>query len=138
LYRKAANGEGAEELLYRHTAPADLTDWSIDGRFLSFFSTNLAGGALFSVPLDGTGERKPIEVLRSTFQLRAPRISPDGRFVVYISNPSGRDEVFVRPFNPAAAADAAAAEPWQVSDQGGIGMPFWRRDGFRLPRRCPT
>jgi Tol biopolymer transport system component len=131
LYRKASNGEGPEELLYRHNAPIDLTDWSLDGRFLSFFSTNLAGGGLFAVPVAGAGERKPIEIFSSKFQLRAPRISPDGRFVAYVSNPSGREEIYVRPFDPAAAVQAAA-EASQVSDRGGIGMPIWRRDGKEL------
>lgn len=130
LYRKASTGAGTEELLYRHSAPIDVTDWSMDGRYLSFFSTNLAGGALYSLPLDGAGERKPIEILRSTFQLRAPRISPDGRFFVYVSNPSGRDEIYVRPFDPIRAQ--ASTEPWQISDRGGIGMPIWRRDGKEL------
>ena len=130
LYRKASTGAGSEELLYRHNAPMDLTDWSTDGRYLSFFSTNLAGGALYSVPLEGTGERKPIEILRSKFQLRAPRLSPDGRFVVYVSNPSGKDEIYVRPFDPSGAQ--ASAEPWQVSNAGGIGMPIWRGDGKEL------
>ena len=107
----------------------DLTDWSADGRYLSFFSTNLGGGGLFSVPLAGTGERKPIEILRSSFQLRAPRLSPDGRFVVYVSNQSGRFETYVRPFE---ASGAQRAEPWQISKDGGIGMPMWRGDGKEL------
>ena len=130
IYRKASNGTGAEELLYRHRAPVDLTDWSLDGRYLSFFSSNLAGGALYSVPLEGSGERQPIEILTSTFQLRAPRLSPDGRFVVYVSNPSGRDEIYVRPFDP--SGKPSSAEPVQISDQGGAGMPIWRRDGKEL------
>ena len=37
LYRKASNGEGTEELLYRGSAPMTITDWSMDGRFLSYF-----------------------------------------------------------------------------------------------------
>ncbi len=130
IYRKASSAAGTEELLYRHNAPVDLTDWSMDGRYLSFFSTNLSGGALYSLPTAGTGERKPIEILRNTFQLRAPRLSPDSRFVVYVSNPSGREEIYVRPFDPTGAQ--TSAEPWQVSDSGGIGMPIWRRDGKEL------
>jgi Tol biopolymer transport system component len=130
LYRHPSTGAGAEELLYRHTAPMDLTDWSADGRYLSFFSTNLGGGGLFSVPTAGTGERKPIEILRSTFQLRAPRLSPDSRFVVYVSNQSGRFETYVRPFDPSGAP--SSAEPFQISKDGGIGMPMWRGDGKEL------
>ena len=139
LYRKAPNGEGAEELLYRHSAPIDLTDWSMDGRFLSFFSTDLGGGALYSLPLNAAGERKPIEFLRSPSRLQGPRLSPDGRFVIYVSNPSGTNEVFVRPFDPAASAQAPpSAGPWQVSDQGGLGMAYWRRDGKELYYLAPN
>jgi serine/threonine-protein kinase len=88
---------------------------------------------LFALPLDGTGARTPIEAFRSKSQVQGPRLSPDGRFMSYVSNESGRNEVYVRPFDPAAPAGAApAAGPWQVSDQGGQGMAFWRRDGKEL------
>jgi eukaryotic-like serine/threonine-protein kinase len=133
LYRKASNGEGTEELLYQSNAPMTLTDWSQDGRFLTYFSTDLSGGALFALPLNAAGERKPIEAFRSKSQLQGPRLSPDSRFLAYVSNESGRNEVYVRPFDPAAPAGAApAGGPWQVSDQGGQGMAFWRRDGKEL------
>ena len=133
LYRKASNGEGAEELMYRVSAPITLTDWSMDGRFLSYFSTDLAGGALYALPLNSAGERKPIEMLRSKSQLQGPRLSPDSRFVSYVTNESGRNEVYVRPFDPGASAQGTpAAAPWQISDQGGQGMAYWRRDGKEL------
>jgi Tol biopolymer transport system component len=133
LYRKASNGEGPEELLYRVSAPITLTDWSMDGRFLSYFSTDLAGGALYALPLNSAGERKPIEMLRSKSQLQGPRLSPDSRFVSYVTNESGRNEVYVRPFDPGASAQGTpAAAPWQISDQGGQGMAYWRRDGKEL------
>src|SRR4029453_14335331 len=86
IYRKASNGQGAEELLYRNNAPMTLTDWSMDGRFLSYFSTDLSGGALFALPLDATGERKPIEIFRSQSQITGPRLSPATRYVAHASN----------------------------------------------------
>lgn len=134
LYRKASTGDGAEELVYQSPgAPMTLTDWSQDGRFLTYFSTDLSGGGLFALPLNATGERKPIEAFRSKSQLQGPRLSPDSRFLSYVSNESGRNEVYVRPFDPAASAGAApVAGPWQISDQGGQGMVFWRRDGKEL------
>src|SRR5262245_39181350 len=53
LYRRAANGEGSEELLYRNPGgPMNLTDWSMDGRYLNYFSTDLSGGGLFVLPLE--------------------------------------------------------------------------------------
>ena len=133
LYRKAASGEGNEELLFKNSAPMTLTDWSQDGRHLTYFSTDLSGGGLYALPLDMQGERKPIEVLRNKSQLQGPRLSPDNRFMAYTSNVSGTFEAYVVPFDPAAAPGAApAAGPWQISHQGATGMVFWRRDGKEL------
>ena len=140
LYRKAANGEGAEELLYQHPgANMLLTDWSSDGRFLSFSASDLSGGTLYVLPLGGDAKRTPIEVVRTKSQLARPRFSPDGRFLSYASTESGKSEVYVLPFDPASGAGAtAAAQPWQVSDEGGLGAAaHWRRDGKELYYMAP-
>jgi hypothetical protein len=65
---------------------------------------------LFALPIEGQGERKPIEVYRGKSQ---------------------RFEIYVIPFDPAAAPGASPI-PSQISDQGGAGMVFWRRDGKEL------
>lgn len=135
LYRRASNGEGPEELLYQHPgANMLLTDWSSDGRFLSFSASDLSGGTLYVLPLAGEGKRTPIEVFRLKSQLARPRFSPDGRFLSYASTESGNSEVYVLPFDPASGAEAmAAAKPWQVSVEGGQGAAaYWRRDGKEL------
>jgi Tol biopolymer transport system component len=133
LYRTSSDGAGTEELLHKNSAPMTLTDWSQDGDHLTYFSTDLTGGGLYALPVAGQGERKPIEVFRSKSQTQGPRLSPDNRFLAFTSNVSGRFEAYVIPFDPAAAASSApAAEPRQVSDQGAIGMVFWRRDGTEL------
>ena len=133
LYRRPADGEGTEELLYKNSAPMTLTDWSQDGNYLTYFSTDLSGGGLYAVPVSAQGERKAIEVYRTKFQMQGPRLSPDSKLMSYTSNASGRLEVYVIPFDPKAAPGAApAAGPWQISDQGGTGMVFWRRDGKEL------
>ena len=133
VYRKGLGPQGQEELLLKNSAPLTLTDWSQDGRYLSYFSTDLAGGALFALPTAGSGERKPIEVLRNKFQLQGPRLSPDSRVMSFVSNLSGRNEVYAVPFDPAAAPGASASTtPTQVSDQGGTGMVFWNRNGKEL------
>jgi Tol biopolymer transport system component len=137
LYRKLSNGEGAEELLYKNNAPLTLTDWSQDGRYLTYFSTDLGGGGIYALPLEGTGERKPIEMFRSKSQVTGPRLSPNSRFTVYISNETGKNELYVRPFNPTAAPGAPSAGPWKISDQGAQGMAFWRRDGNELTFLAP-
>ena len=134
VYRKATNGEGNEELLYKSNAPTTITDWSQDGRYLTYFSSDLGGGGIYALPLAANGgERKPIEMFRSKFQVTGPRLSPDSRFTVYISNETGKNELYVRPFDPNAAPGAAPKSgPWKISDDGAQGMAFWRRDGKEL------
>jgi len=134
LYRKALNGEGTEELLYQHPGgPMFLRDWSLDGRFLTFSTTDLSGGILYALPLAGDGNRKPIQIYRSPATMQGSRLSPDGRFLSYSSDESGKNEVYVRLFDPSAGAAAApTAGPWRVSDEGGQGAAFWRRDGKEM------
>jgi len=130
LYQKDSNGQGDEKLLYKLPGVGTLTDWSPDGRYLTYHSTDLGGGTLNVLPLNPTGERQPIEALRSAKQAQGMRLSPDGRFMSYASNDSGKYEIYVRPFDPAGAPNAPPGR--QVSDQGGQGMAFWRRDGKEL------
>jgi Tol biopolymer transport system component len=133
VYRKGLGPQGQEELLLKNSAPLTVTDWSQDGKYLTYFSTDLGGGGLFALPTAGTGERKPIEILRNKFQLQGPRLSPDSRAAAFVSNLSGRNEIYVVPFDAnAGPGTAASVMPLQVSDQGGAGMVFWRRDGREL------
>ena len=129
LYRKAASGEGPEELLYKHAGfGMNLMGWSLDGRYLSYFTTDLSGGILFLLPVDASGERKPIEAFRSTSQVQGARLSPDSRFLSYMSNQSGRPEMYVRPVDVSGGGTVTGG-PWQISTDGGLGMGFWRADG---------
>ena len=127
VYQKASNGQGDEELLYKLPGVGTITDWSQDGRYINYHSTDLGGGILFALPVNPTSERKPIEAYRSPKQVQGMRLSPDDRFLSYSSNESGKTEMYIRPFDPAGGSNAAAGR--QVSDQGGQGMGFWRRDG---------
>src|ERR1043166_8328398 len=129
LYRRASNGEGPEELLYKHAGfGMNLMGWSQDGRYLSYFTADLSGGILYLLPLEGSGERKPIEAVRSTSTVQGARLSPDSRFLSYMSNQSGRPEMYVRPVDTSGKG-AATEGPWQISTDGGLGMGFWRADG---------
>src|SRR4030095_12165369 len=85
-----------------------------------------------------TGERKPIEIFRSKSQLTGPRLSPDDRFISYVSNESGRTELYVRQFNPAGApGSVTTTEVWKLSEEGAQGMAFWRRDGKEISFLAP-
>ena len=131
ICRKAANGQGGEELLYKLPGIATPTDWSSDGRFLSISSSDLGGSVLSALPVTGSGERRLIEVFRSPKQLQGGRLSPDGRLVAYFSNETGRNEMYVRRFDPIAAPTDPVG-PWRISDKGALGGGFWSGDGKEL------
>jgi serine/threonine-protein kinase len=127
IYRKASDGTGADELLYRSpgTQGVILTDWSADGRFLCFWAPN---DTMYLLPVDQVdGDRKPIELKRPDFFGRGGRLSPDGKYLAYNSNASGKFEVYVRPME--TSADASAG---QISKDGGVGGIVWRRDGKEI------
>src|SRR3954452_8308799 len=129
VYVRAANGEGPEEVLYKHPgAGMNLSDWSADGQRLTFAISDLKGVVLYVLPLKDNPERKPIEIFRSESRIMMPRFSPDGRFVSYalVDNSANRGEIFVRPADPAVNGG-----PWQISD-GAQSPGFWRNDGKEL------
>ena len=80
------------------------------------------GDDLWTVPM--TGDRKPSVFLKTTYRERQPVFSPDGRWVAYSSDSSGRDEVYIRSFPPNDTVHA-------VSRHGGW-APRWRGDGKEL------
>ncbi len=140
LYGKDASGAGVEARLVASAQTKIATDWSADGRFLLYHSLDpQSGWDLWAQEMDpSTGAaragRAPGTVLRTPFTERWGRFSPDGRWVAYQSNASGRPEIYVRPWTPPAAAGAAAPAPsaqWQVSTAGGT-TPVWRADGQAL------
>ncbi len=123
IFVKDAGGGGAPEPMLLGRQNAHPIDWSADGQFLLVQSVNEAGRVgLSSIPL--TGEHKPQPFLGGDFDQAQGQFSPDGRFVAYVSNESGRPEVYVRPF-------PKGEEKWQISSSGGV-SPRWRRDGREL------
>ena len=97
--------------------------WSADGRFILYQSTGSPTASDLSV-LPLSGDRKPIQFLKTQFSEIEGQFSPDGRWVVYVSNESGRQEVYVAPF-------PGPGGKWQVSTAGGS-WPRWRPDGNEI------
>jgi eukaryotic-like serine/threonine-protein kinase len=133
FYQKPTNGAQAQEPLLLSQKLQYPTSWSADGRYLLYFRFDPGPGAdLWVLPMTGT--RKPFPFLQSSFLKALGEFSPDGRWVAYESNESGRFETYVRRFvKPGDAADSTAAQAgqWQVSTAGGI-APAWRADGKEL------
>jgi serine/threonine protein kinase len=123
IYQKAAGGAGDDELLFTSETAKYPTSWSSDGRFIVFdnWALKTKGGVwLLSLP---DKQAKPL-LQASAYDQFGGRISPDGRFVAYSSNESGRVEVYVQPV-------VSTGEKWRISTSGGA-QPFWRGDGKEL------
>jgi Tol biopolymer transport system component len=126
LFIKAASGTGADEPLLATANNKIAYDWSRDGRFLMYAEADPKGKTdLWALPMDGPPEaRKPVPFLQTEFNEIQAQFSPDGHWVAYTSDESGRREVYVRPF-------PAADGKWKVSTDGGE-EPRWRADGKEL------
>jgi Tol biopolymer transport system component len=129
LYQKLASGAGVDERLVASDQVKTPESWSADGRFLLYRSIDPQTSLdLWVVPM--FGDSTPSVFLKTPFREGYSAFSPDGRWVAYESNESGRNEIYIRPFVPPAPAkpSAPAGGQWQVSTAGGI-YPRWRSDG---------
>jgi Tol biopolymer transport system component len=120
ICRKLADGSGAEEILLTDDQQIIPTDWSRDGKTL-LYQRGPIGGPHETWLLPLAGERKPQMVLPVG---EAGRLSPDGRWLAYVSNESGTFEVYVVAFG-------GGQGKWQVSPGSG-GWPHWSGDGKEL------
>ena len=98
IYKRLATETGEEQLLYQSQGQFnEVLCWSPDGRYLIFQQASPATGwDLWMLPLDRPGTAIPY--LRSRFNEYAASISPDGRWLVYTTDASGKAEVYVRSF----------------------------------------
>jgi Tol biopolymer transport system component len=130
LYQKLADGSQEEQLLLKTDQDKVLSSWSRDGRFLMYTVLDPSTKSdIWVMPLDGN--RKPFPFLRTPNNEREGVFSPDGRWVAYSSDESGRNEVYVRAFSPDGADGSSAGGKWMISRDGGV-RPWWRPDGKEL------
>jgi Tol biopolymer transport system component len=126
IYAKAADGSGAEQTVLESSDSSDLTESaSPDQRYLVYGRqpNDLKTGLdIWALPL--FGDRKPFPVVQTEFNKSSSVVSPDGKWLAYQSDPSGRYEIYITAF-PGGGAK------WQVSTGGGL-RPKWRRDGKEL------
>jgi Tol biopolymer transport system component len=119
----AAAGGEARSLFETPDAISWPSSWSPDGRHLLFGRWSATSqGDLMVLSLKEPAKPQPF--LASPFTEMGGELSPDGRWVVYSSDETGRDEIYIRPF-------PAAEGKWRVSTDGGSN-PRWRADGKEL------
>ncbi len=123
VYWKAADGTGEEKRI--GSAPDRLLfpmSLSGDGKTLVLSELNLKTGISADIgALSIEGDHKWMPLLQEKYTEEQPQISPDGRWMAYVSNESGQSEIYVRPF-----PDVDGGK-WQISSGGGY-SPLWSRD----------
>jgi len=123
LYTKPASGAGSEELLFESDHWKEPLDVSPDGRWLAFTLAD-PRTKLDIWLLSLSGDRKATPLVATAFVEAEARFSPDGGFLAYTTDETGKPEVVVQPFPP-------TGEKWQVSTNGGR-APRWTAGGDEL------
>jgi Tol biopolymer transport system component len=119
VYSISAGGSGAVERLVAWDGMQTPMSWSPDGNVLAFWERD-AEQDIWMLPLEG--EPKPF--LSTPYRETGGRFSPDGRFLAYVSDESGRDEVYVVPY---PVPDSRHT----ISTDGGA-EPVWAHSGEEL------
>ena len=123
LWWKTVDDTANEERLTTGELTQTPGSWSGDGQWLVYYQSDPATGAdIWALP--SGGDRMPRVMVSAPFAERHPRLSPDGRWLAYTSNESGRNEVLVQSFPEPGRQDTG-------STGGGI-EPVWSRDGREL------
>ena len=120
---RSADGSGEAEILASGKLPQEAHSWSPDGRALAYYvHAEPESRDIWILPMEG--DRTPVPYLTTPFNERSPSFSPDGRFIAYVSDASGRDEVYVQLY--------PGPGPREVISTNGGHQPVWSRDGKEL------
>ena len=126
MYSRPADGTGEPEFLAGTDLPERPNDWSPDGKYLLYRVDDPENGydLWYLKRKEASDGFDSAPFLQTSFNEHSAKFSPRGRFVAYVSDQSGQDQVYVRPFPEGEGQ-------WQVSAQGGR-QPRWSRDGKEL------
>ena len=117
---------GEEEPLFKSDHPQKPLSWSPDGRYILYEDQDPdTGPDLWFLP--SSGAEKPIEFLRTRDNESQAQFSPDGRWITYVSNSSGRQEVYVQKFELPSTGNKS-----QVVSMRGGQQPRWSEDGKEI------
>ena len=121
MFWKAADGTGEVERLLESASQLRPWGWSTDGQ-LVFTTQPPEDIGVLTVE----GDRTVQMLLETEFRERSPAVSPDGQWIAYTSDETGRNEIFVQPFPNIDDGK------WQVSTSAGAIDPVWSPDGRHL------
>ncbi len=121
IYIVRADGRGEPELLFESEGPTSPSDWSPDGKYLSI-DRGVGKNDLWIVPVDGS---EPFTLISTPFDEGYSRFSPDGNWIAYVSNETGRYELYLTRF-------PSGEGKWQLSADGGDWAIGWKEDGSEI------
>jgi serine/threonine-protein kinase len=122
IYWQKADGSGGLERLTTGAYNQVPMSWSRDGQLLAFVEINPTSG--YDIWVLRMNDRKAQPFLQTPFNESVPRFSPNGRWLAYISDESGRYEIYVKPY-------PGPGGKWQISTEGGT-EPTWNMNGREL------
>ena len=122
LFWQLADGSGGLERLTTSDRVQNLTSWSGDGQLLAFFEPGVATQR--DIWVLRMNDRKVQSFLQTPFNEGGASFSPDGKWLAYVSNESGRPEIYVQPY-------PGPGGKWQISTESGT-EPLWNRNGREL------
>lgn len=136
FYVKPSNFAGSEDVLLESPQEKIASHWSQDGRFLLYHAADPQTG--WDVWVTSLAERKPWALVNTAFDERQAQFSPGGHWVAYMSNESGRHEIYVRAFvDPTGGAQTSlTGARVQMSTAGGT-FPRWHPGGRELYYLAP-
>jgi Tol biopolymer transport system component len=127
LYVKRADGTGNDELLLETPDIKAASSWSPDGRVLLYLNADpKTGFDIWALPMEGS--REPFPVIQTKANERLAQFSPDGKWIAYESDESGRYEIYVQPWS---GSHGHAGGKVPVSTTGGAQVR-WQHDGRAL------
>jgi eukaryotic-like serine/threonine-protein kinase len=129
IYVKPANGVESQKPLVTGEGESMPTSWSHDGRFIAYQTQSRATKKFDIWVVPTTGDRKPFSFIATDADEEIGVFSPDGKWMAYVSDESGRKEVYVVPF-------PGRGGKWQISSSGGE-APFWAMNGTELDYFTP-
>jgi Tol biopolymer transport system component len=124
LFWRPSDGSGTPERLATSATQQAPGTWTPDGKTLIFMQTDAAVGGADIWTLSVEGDRKPQPSVQTPFNEQYADLSPDGRWLAYVSNQSGGLEVYVQPYPGPGGRQ-------QISVDGGT-APAWSRDGREI------
>jgi Tol biopolymer transport system component len=124
VFLALADGSAGDQAIVSSPDNERVSDWSSDGRRILYSVMTADNGFDIWYAEFSGGDWKLMPFLQTRSHEYGAKLSPDGRYIAYVSDETGRDEIYVRPF-------PAGTRKWPISTNGGRQVR-WRRDGREL------